>query len=379
MKKMLMVSSVASMIYHFNQDNIKILQELNYEVHIATNFKKPGAMNSNQLNRYLKELNDNGVKCHQIDFTRNIRDIKSLSYSFKKLKMLSREYSFEFVHTHTPIASVISRLVFKNTESKIIYTAHGFQFFKGGPIKDWILYYPIEKFLSKTTDILITINETDYLLSQKNFKAKTNIKIPGVGIDTKHDFSNYNRIMIRNRINVPLDAILISSVGELSVRKNHMVIIKAISELIPEFNIHYVICGEGRNRTNLEKAINNLGLQNRVQLLGYRSDVSEIVYASDISAFPSKREGLGLAGLEAMTLGLPIITSNVQGIVDYSKDGITGYVCDPNSVECFKSSIKKIIADPVAMKKIGTDNIQRVYKYDKKIVNKIMEKIYKSI
>ena len=119
-----------------------------------------------------------------------------------------------------------------------------------------------------------------------------------------------------------------------------------------------------------------LSLQNQVHLLGYRNDIDEICKASDIFAFPSKREGLGLAALEAMASGLPIITSNVHGIVDYSINGITGYRCNPNDQKGFEIFINKLNEQPKDRIKIGRTNQELVKQFDINKVMTLMKKIY---
>ena len=143
--------------------------------------------------------------------------------------------------------------------------------------------------------------------------------------------------------------------------------------------IHYLICGQGVLESYLRDLVKELGLEKQVHLLGFRKDIAEICKASDIFAFPSKREGLGLAALEAMASGLPIITSNVHGIVDYSVDELTGYTCRPTDVDEFAEAIEKLFSKPDMRKLMGVHNKDIVKKFEIENVIEIMQKIYKSL
>lgn len=381
MKKVLVLASVVSMIEQFNRNNIEILQNLGFEVHVATNFVDSGTISYEKSMEFKKELELNGVITHQIDFSRKIYNIVSIKRSFDELKKLVLNYHFSLVHMHSPIGGVIGRLVFKkySPQTKVIYTAHGFQFFKNGPQKDWLIFYPIEKYLSRYTDVLITINNMDYNLAKDKFHTSNIIKIPGVGIDVSPIDNLKDKELIRKELGIPNSAFLIVSVGELSSRKNHEVVIRAIHKLADN-DIYYVICGVGEKEKYLKALINELNLSQRVFLLGYRDDKLDILNASDISAFPSKREGLGLAGLEAMSVGLPLVSSNVQGIGDYQENGKTGYICFENSINEYMKYINILKNSSQKDKEaISKYNLMKVKKYDYRIVNKLMKEIYKDI
>jgi glycosyltransferase involved in cell wall biosynthesis len=236
--------------------------------------------------------------------------------AYQNLNAISKEASYDIVHTHTPVASAIARMIFKKSNSRVIYTAHGFHFYKGAPLINWMLYYPIEWWLSKHTDVLITINKEDFKLARNKFNCKDVRYIPGVGINLNmFDSINNGREQKKKEIGIPVDDKLILSVGELNENKNHEVVIKALS-ILDKPNIHYVICGEGPLHSRLSRLISEYGLANQVHLLGFRHDVKEIYLISDLFIFSSKREGLPVAFLEALLAGLPVIASNIRGNTD---------------------------------------------------------------
>ena len=225
-----------------------------------------------------------------------------------------------------------------------MYTCHGFHFHNAAPKKNWMIYYPVEKVCSHLCDYIVTINKEDFNRA-KTFHAKNVRYIPGVGVDisrikdTKVDKASYKK-----SIGIPEDSIMLLSVGELIERKNHEVIIRALGKLKDD-KIYYVICGKGPLKEQLMELAKKLGVEKNVIFLGFRRDIPELCNTADISAFPSKIEGLGLAGIEVMAAGVPLVSSNVHGILDYVIDGETGYACDSDDVDGFAEAIKKLSDD----------------------------------
>ena len=293
-----------------------------------------------------------------------------------KADQLQHSTSYHFIHCHSPIGGVIGRLVARQTHTPCMYTAHGFHFFKGSPSLNWMLYYPVERTLARMTDTLVTINEEDYSRA-KTFKTSQTFRIPGIGVDTKRiEETVIDRPKKRQELGgfEESDFVLLS-VGELNENKNHETIIRAIATL-QEPTLHYMIAGTGENRKRIEEIIRELNLTNHVHLLGFREDVFEVMKASDCFVFPSKREGLGMAALEAMAAGLPLITSNVHGINDYSIEGVTGYKCAPNDVTGFARAIRTMQLDFQLSRKMGLHNSELVKSFDINQSQSEMRRIY---
>lgn len=377
MKKMLMLASVASMIDQFNMSNIQILLNMGYEVHVACNFVKGNTCSDKKIQKLQLRLQQLNIQYYQIDFARSVTKIKDNFKAYQQVLNLMKKNKYDFIHCHSPIGGLCGRIAAHSTKTKIIYTAHGFHFFKGAPIKNWLLYYPIERWLARYTDTLITINKEDYYRAKKTFKAGKIEYIPGVGIDTK----NFSETVVdksekRNELSLPDDAFVILSVGELNKNKNHETIIKALEKL-DNPKIYYIICGQGPLNIYLNQLVKKLGLEKQVKLLGFCKDINEICKVSDCFAFPSRREGLGLAALEAMSSGIPIITSNVHGILDYSINGKTGYYYSPDDVDGFSRAIDKLFNNKDLCNNMGKYNINAVKKFDIKLINIEMNKIYK--
>lgn len=376
MKKILMVATVPSMIGQFNMDNINILQEMGYQVHVACDFTDRSVWNNERIIQFERQLENLNVKWHQINFTRSPLNLLKHIQSFRQLKELVVKEGYEIVHCHTPIASAIARVVCRKTNAKCIYTAHGFHFFKGAPLKNWLIYYPIEKFLSKWTDVLITINSEDFERAKSKFSIKDIYRIPGVGIDVNAFRRNMDtRNLYRQKLKVSDEDFVLLSVGELNDNKNHLIILKALTK-VKTNNIRYVLCGQGNSLQKLRNVVDINGLSDKVIFAGYCSDVKNYYDAADCFVFPSKREGLGLAAIEAMANGLPIITSNIHGINDYSRPNVTGYSFAPNDVEGFAYGITTCVENLDSVRKMGENNVEIAKKYDVKCTQEIMKYVY---
>lgn len=376
MKKVLMLAAVPSMIGQFNMENIRLLLAMGYEVHVACNFYDTSVWTKEKISEFISRMKALKVHCHQIGFSRSPGEVKRLFQSFRQMDSLVKKEGFQFVHCHTPVAAAVGRVVCHRNHVKVIYTAHGFHFYSGAPLKNWLLYYPVEWLCSWWTDVLITINREDYSRAKKRFHAGQVCYIPGVGVDTSH-FKikpEYQKENGKKELGVPEDALLLVSVGELNLNKNHQVVIRAIAKLNDE-KIHYVIAGKGSEYGNLKNLSEELGITSQIHLLGYRNDIEKIYAASDICVFPSIREGLGLAAIEGMAAGLPLIVSDNRGAHDFAVNMKNALVCNPQSVSEFVNAIVAL-KDRNMRAKFGERNLIISEKFGMEKTNKKMKRIY---
>lgn len=379
-KRVLMVATVPSMIGQFNMNNIKILLEMGYQVDVAADFTDTSVWPTERVHRFKAQMNEIGIECIQLDFSRRPLKLNRHIESYKEVLKLIRQRQYSFIHTHTPIASAIVRLAAHKTGTKVIYTAHGFHFYDGSPLKNWIIFYPVEKYLSKYTDVLITINNEDYKRASEQFPAKRVVKVPGVGVDTdKFAVCKVDRVAKRAKLGVKEDDFLLLSVGELSDRKNQKVIIDALGKMKAENsigNIVYLAVGKGDMQGTFEHLIKEFGLEHHVKLLGFRTDIDELCAVVDCFVHPSIREGLGIAPLEAMAAGLPLISADVNGIKDYTQDGVSGCCVDPTNVDAMVEAIKKMHNEEEFRNTCGSNNWRTAKSFDIRNTNEIMTEVY---
>ena len=315
-KKILIVTTLSNTINAFLLPHIESLVRQGNQVDICCNLVEP-----------IKDDKSLISSVYSVMFSRNPLAINNIK-AYNELKKIIKYEEYDIIHTHTPNASFITRLASRKSDSQIYYTTHGLHFYKGAPLKNWLLYYPIEKLAAKYTNVIVTINQGDYDLLRNKFKNVNIELIPGIGINPHHLSPKKNQEYIREKLNIDKEQVVITSVGELNNNKNHQIVIKALSE-INNNNFIYLVAGKGNNKETLENLIIRLKLEDKVRILGYREDIADILSISDIFVFPSKREGLGMAALEAMELGLPIVASNIGGIKDYVENEYNGFLFDP--------------------------------------------------
>ncbi len=374
--KVLILASVASMIDQFNIPNIKLLTEMGFAVEVACNFLVGNTCSDEKIQKLKTTLSEMKVKTYQIDFARNAFNLRKNATAFHQVLEIMKTNRYEFIHCHSPIGGLCGRIAGHITKTKVIYTAHGFHFYKGAPLLNWIVYYPIERFLSRYTDVLITINKEDYARAKKFHAAKVEY-IPGVGIDIKKIQSAVvDKVKKRRELGIPEDAFLFISVGELNKNKNHEVAIRALSRIKDNEKIYYVIAGEGCLKKRLTNLIADLGMDSRVRLLGFRTDVVELLKASDCFIFPSLREGLPVALMEAMVVGLPIVCSNIRGNVDLVEDGVNGYLFKALDINTLLDCLNKALN---IMGEGAQTQKERMTFWDRKFVLAQMEGIYSNV
>jgi len=293
--------------------------------------------------------------------------------SYRQLKKIIDAGEYDIIHCHTPVSAMITRLAALSARkrgTKVIYTAHGFHFFKGAPLINWLLYFPVEWFLARYTDALITINKEDYARAQR-FAAKKVYYVPGVGIDTKKfavdpETKQMKREAIRTELGISEDAIVLLSVGEVNENKNHRVAIEALSKIETK-NIHYVICGRGEMEKSLTDLANQLGLNGRVHLTGYRNDVADFYQAADIFVFPSLREGLPVAVMESMASGLPIICNDIRGCADLIENDVNGIKLMECNADIYAAAISAFL-DQSVCRRVANTNRQKALAFDLKVI-----------
>lgn len=301
--------------------------------------------------------------------------------AYRMLRKIVEKEQFDLIYCHTPVGAMLARLAgisARKKGTKVIYMAHGFHFYNGAPLLNWMIYYPAEKFLSRFTDGLITINQEDYRRAQKFHAGKT-ILIPGVGIDLdKFQKKEPTRQEIRNKLGIPEIKIILMSVGELTKRKNHMAVIEALA-CLKEYDILYVVCGDGPMKARLRARAEELGVRERVKLLGFRKDIAELHKMADIFVFPSLQEGLPVALMEAMASGLPIVASRIRGNEDLIQNNRGGYLVKAQDSKQLAEAISKMIKNPEQRDKMEKRNLEIIKHYGQNAVLQKMKEFFNEI
>lgn len=302
--------------------------------------------------------------------------------AYRQLKALLDREHYDIIHCHTPMGSVITRLAAgsaRNRGTKVLYTAHGFHFYNGAPLVNWLLYYPVERLLSRRTDLLLTMNGEDHRRAQ-TFHAKRTEMINGVGIDLSRFTvaSADQKEQIRRELGLQEGETFAFTVGNVIPRKNQAVLIRAVKELCdPGF--HLFIAGDGPLEEALKDLSRELGVEKQVHLLGFRRDVYRLSSAADLFLFSSRQEGLSVSVMEAMACGLPIVASSIRGNTDLIDPGEGGFLVSPDDAAGFAGAIRQILSDPGIGELMKAHNLEKIRDYSSEAVLHQMAQLYKSV
>lgn len=355
--KRILITSTELMMIQFLVPHVKNLAENGFEVELACS-NVGGRMEEvrSALGGVVKAI-------HVLRLERSPASPRNL-LGYGDMRRLLKENHYDIIWTNEPVMGVVTRLAankYRKTGTKVVYMCHGFHFFKGASKANWLVFYPIERFMSRMCDMIVTINREDEARA-KTFHCPRVEYIHGIGVNTERLHSRNAQSDIRSELNLAAEDFLVLSVGELNENKNHQVILRALAQL-RDPRIHYILCGKGALREYLEGLAKELGLEKNVHFLGYRRDVVDICNQADVFVLPSFREGISVASLEAMYCGMPLITSRVRGSGDYLKDGESGFFCDAQDAESFANAIRKMKEQPEFRTDCGKLNRETVRAY----------------
>lgn len=369
MKKVLFVATITGHINSFHLPYLKMFKENGYEVHVATNDDVP-----------IQYCDIH----HKISICRNPFKIDNLK-AIKQLKKIINKEKFDIVHCHTPMGSVVARLAAKEARkngTRVIYTAHGYHFYKGAPLINWLLYYPVEKWLAKYTDTQITITQEDYDLAKKKFKIKDLHLVHGVGLDEekfKIEITEEEKRKLKEKLKIDNESTVCTYVAELNKNKNQQLLIKTIKRVKDNGNkVTLLLIGKGKFENKLLKLIKKLNLEENVKLLGYRNDIVQLLAITDIYLASSLREGLPVNVMEAMYMGLPIIAVDNRGHRELVQHNENGFIVEQNSAmeNNMSSYLKLLVNDKKMREKFGKNSKEKVCAYRMQNIKKDMSIIY---
>lgn len=354
MKKVLFSATVDSHILQFHLPFLKLFKEKGYEVHVATNGDE--------------EIPYCDVK-HKVSFERSPFKLNNLK-AIKQLKKICDEEKFDIIHTHTPMGSVVTRLAAlksrKKNHTRVIYTAHGLHFFKGAPLKNWLIFYPVEKFLSRFTDTIILINQEDYDLCKRKFKKCRDIQyVPGVGIDEEKfnfEMTKKEKKELRESLGLKEKDFIMIFVARMDVNKNQGLLINCTSNLIKKYpNIKLLLVGPDERNGYYQKMVSDYNLEGNVLFLGYRKDISNLMKIADIALSSSIREGLGINIIEALICKIPVIAMNNRGHREIIINNYNGFLF--NDLNELEKHLEKLYSNNKEYKRIKNNCHDSVKKY----------------
>lgn len=370
MKKVLYILNVADGVNSFSLSSILAAQRVGLEFHLAGDFSQT------TREKLDEDENKYSIRIHQIDLARSPFSLKNVS-AYRQIVELINKEKFDFIHCNTPVGGVLGRLAGMNGRvKKVIYQAHGFHFYKEAPIINWMLYCPVEMFLARITDAIITINSEDYQFALKHMHPRSCIYyVPGVGIELEQWKTQY-KLGIRRELGIKHDDFIVLVVGRLENNKNCKTIVEAISK-IQTRSVKVVFCGDGEDKQQLQMLAKDLDISDRVLFIGNRTDMNDIYHIADCFVLASFREGLSRSIMEAMAVGLPCVVSDIRGNNDLI-DEKGGKLFDPhnsNELAMYLTQIYESIDMRIDM---GKHNIKKIEQFSIYTIVEKMVDIYKT-
>lgn len=364
-KRVLMLCTTDNMVTQFLLPHIKHMQDNDNVVDIACN--KSGV--------WFNELQDLGFHVYELSCKRNPLKIANIK-TYNDLKNIIKQNKYDLIYCQQPVGGVLGRLIGHKYHIPVLYTVHGFFFYKGCKLINRLVYKKVEQWLSKYTDVLVTINEEDYIAA-KLMKKDNVFKIPGIGFDKNKYENQLTKQQVRKELNIDDDCFVICTVAEFIKRKNYDTMLKAIAQMQGKFK--FIACGTGVLYKKMQKKVEQMNLTEKVAFLGYRKDINNIMSASDVFFLPSHQEGLTLSIIEAMNFSLPVVTSDVRGNRDLIVDGRGGFVLDQNNYLAMANKLTELQNNIELRLQFGAFNKQHVAEYDLNNVLSKLDKIYDCI
>ena len=367
--KILFVANIHKHFMAFHLPYIIWLKGQGYEVHVAANDAST--------------LIEDADKQFIIPISRKPFSFENIKATIA-LKRIIKQEQYCLVHCHTAMGSVTARIAaksFRGNGLKVLYTAHGFHFYKGSPRLYWLLYYPVEKYLSKFTDVIITINKEDFeLVQKKEFRNKFSFLLPGVGVKNEkfNQVDDHIKLALREKNNLKNDDFILIYAAEYIYRKNHKFLIEAIPSLIKKIpNLKVLLAGRGELMQEVKKEVQDLKLQKTLLQLGFRTDIDELYKLADVGISTSRQEGLGLNLAEEMMCGLPVVASLDRGHKEIIDHSINGFLFEQNDKNQFEEYILYLFQNLKIRLEMSLQAKIKSQKFELENSLKEMQKIYK--
>ncbi|MBS6577749.1 glycosyltransferase [Parabacteroides goldsteinii] len=301
---------------------------------------------------------------------------------YKQLKNIVDNGDYDIVYCHTTVGVILARLAARYARkkgTKVINFAHGTYFYKSAPLTNW-LYYPLYKYLSTVTDVIITITQEDFDFTKKHFSHAKTFFVNGIGVDTerfKCKLSHTQRVEYRNQLNIPIEATVLIYCAELIQNKNQKLLIDSLNmALRKKSKIYLLLVGIDHNNGEYEKYAKSLGVNSHVRFLGWRNDIAQLYNASDICVASSIREGFGLNLVEAMLCGMPVIATNNSGHASIIKEGYNGSLVELNSPQLFANKIIELSNNVILRENFVKNALKDIDKYSSSSILKELRNIF---
>ncbi|WP_204140174.1 glycosyltransferase family 4 protein [Halomicronema sp. CCY15110] len=341
-----------------------------------------------------KALSQQGYTLHLINIDRKIAPLGNLMSLVKLFQLMQRE-QYDLVHVHTSIAAFLGRIAAKLAGvPRIVYTAHGYPFHDQLPRAKYWFYFGLEKCCASLTDLFLTQSYEDWVDSSRlRLCPARKVRHLNNGVDSQR-FSRERldpkqQQMLRQSFHIPLEAgPIIGTIGRLTREKGFAYLIEAFAQLAAQFPQARLLIVGSELKTDpdpfeaelLQRSL-ALGIRDRIVFTGFRDDIPELLGLLDVFTLPTYfGEGLPRSILEAMAMGLPIVTTDIRGCREAVQPDVNGYIVPPRDSSQLADALTKLLADPALRQQFGRASRDRVEReYDERLVFQRLEQAYRDL
>ena len=368
-KKILLVANVVKEhVLKFHVPTIRYLKEQGWTVDVAAS----GEENVPYCDRQIR-----GVWKRSPFTPDTLRGVK-------QLRSVIEKEQYDIVYCHTPVGALVARLAAvraRRRGTKVVYFAHGFHFFTGAPLINWLLFYPIERLLARRMDLLITLNDEDYARAKRCFpKRLPVVQVPGVGVDFSRinvDDAEAARKRLRGEWRIGQDALVLIYVAELIRNKNQKMLFETLIKTKKTHpDTYLVLVGPDHADGAFQRLAQQMGVADSVIFTGWRKDIGECLHAADIAVASSLREGLALNIVEAMYCGLPVVATDNRGHVPIIRDGENGFLVHVNDSDTMAQRVIALAQDKALRRRMTQHDVSR---YSAEAIAKQIYEILKQV
>jgi glycosyltransferase involved in cell wall biosynthesis len=331
-----------------------------------------------------KEYPDLFDRVWDVEWSRNPLDPRNLIVAPQQIRQVLAQEEYDLVNVSTPVAAFVTRYALnglrKRGKPKVIYTAQGFHFYRGGkPLKNAI-FLTLERLAGPWTDYLVVVNREDQQAAQRyGLVPDRRVRyIPGTGINV--DRFNPNAIdeaevlKVRKELGLHQETPLFLSVGEFIPRKRPWDILKAFAQM-GRPQVHLAFAGRGKILEEMQQLAAELGVQNQVHFLGMRSDIPTLMCASTATLLASEQEGLPNCVMESLYLEIPTIGTEIRGTRDLLEGGC-GLLVKVGDVDGLTRSMLWILDHPEEARIMAKRGRERMTEYGLPQIIKVYEALY---
>jgi glycosyltransferase involved in cell wall biosynthesis len=302
----------------------------------------------------------------------------------KRVRALVASQGYDLVHVHSPVAAFVTRMALRRMRStgkpRVIYTAHGFHFYHGGPRVRGAMFRTLERLAGRWTDYLVVINREDEEAALRyGIVPPDRLRyMPGIGVDTQV----YSAAAVppsaiaavRAELELKPNQSLFLMVAEFIPRKRHRDVLHAFARL-GRPNAVLALASVGPLLDQMKQLATSLGIVDRVRFLGFRKDVPALVQSSVATLLPSEQEGLPRTVMESMCQSVPVIASCIRGVTDLLRNG-RGLMVPVGDVPALTNALAWVLDHPDEAQAMGERGRAVMAAYDLSHILELHEDLY---